>query len=101
MGVAYVVANTIPFFDVFVELLGSTFESWFALGLPVVFYLVFLDKESITVSSTFRYFLYFCLFYATVVTILGTGTTIKDFLDHSSEAPPFDCACDSKSCVEG
>ena len=95
----YTLANLIPFFDDFVELVGSMLSPFLAFLFPCIFYLKTLKMSSVTIEQSERIVIYGIIALGISVILFGTTASIRDLVHHTEEyGAPFDCFCESKTC---
>lgn len=103
MIATYTLANLIPFFDDFVELVGSMLSPFLAFLFPCIFYLKTMKMSSITIEKSERIVIYIIIALGLSVILFGTTASIRDLIHHTEEyGAPFDCFCESEKCyLEG
>jgi len=94
---AFLIANSISFFESFVELLGSIFGPWFVFGAPATMYIIFnRHKEKLPLQV--RVIVYFCVLVWLLLMSLGTVSSIIDFLHlWHTFARPWSCLDDREA----
>jgi len=99
MFCTYTLSNLIPFFDDFVELVGSMLSPFLAFLFPCVFYLKTAKMNSIIIDQSERFLIYGIIALGVSVVLFGTIASIRDLVHHTEEyGSPFDCFCESKTC---
>lgn len=95
----YLLSNLIPFFDDFVELVGSLLSPFLDFLFPCVFYLKTMKNASKKIEEYERVLIYCVITFGVSVVIFGTIASFRDLVHHTEEyGYPFDCFCESKSC---
>jgi len=92
LSLCWVIANSIPFFGDFVELLGAMFVTSFVFGFPPLLYIFFQRHVKGTIPTCERFFLYILLATCVVLTLFGTIAAFRDiYKDSNTYGKPFDC----------
>jgi len=95
MGAAFITANSISFFESFVDLLGSLFGPWFMFGAPSTMYIIFTRRKG-QFTKDIMAMTFFCILCCLLLMFLGTISTIIDMVKlWDTYAPPWSCLRDT------
>jgi len=88
---AFLIANSISFFESFVELIGSIFSPWFVFGAPATMYIIF-NRRKAKLPILVRAIVYFCVLWWLLMMSLGTTSSIINLLHlWHTFASPWTC----------
>jgi len=94
-GAAFVAANSISFFESFVDLLGSLFGPWFMFGAPSTMYIIFTRRNG-RFTKDIKAMTLFCIFCCATLMSLGTISTVIGMINlWDTFAHPWSCLRDT------
>jgi len=96
MGVAYVLANAVPFFEALTSLIGGFFNPTLCVILPVIYYIrtCFLVRRKIPIWKWA--ILIFLLALSALVTVTSTIQNVTKIVKNwETYGAPFECHCEA------
>mmetsp|Transcript_2973 Transcript_2973/g.12041 ORF Transcript_2973/g.12041 Transcript_2973/m.12041 type:complete len:497 (-) Transcript_2973:28-1518(-) len=100
MITCFLVAESIPRFTDFVDLLGTAFASNLSFTMPVLMYYQYVKLKGRPLSRVETVACAFYIVIAVYFTFVGTSAVLVQIVRHDkSSNPPWSCLCVSESCA--